>query len=687
LQANGQIRAWGRVDESGNYCVNVPELERDQRYLAISAGYYHSIALRSDKKIITWGIETTIVNNALRQVPNVPAGRNIVALSAGNNYSLALLDNGQVLGWGSNYQISEPPPAPSAKCTRVAICAGDRHVLALCKDGTTVDWGYVHDERQMFANVGVPKRRRCVAISASKYSNQSLVLLDNGQVVDYQKNMQEDEGFTRKLVIKDRPVVAVSAGPGGCLYLDRDGNVGCWNNDFRHLTVSCRGGGGDVPAPPQGSKYVAISTGGGHHLALRDDGVVVGWGDNRFGQARDIRELLPTLEQYMSTIEEIFGAETPKVQELRIVLDVVRANLTAESVRELQNKVVAFSNRYLNKPQQLGNEELLDDENWQCSNANDLIDQMAYPDSAEKIADVPPKDFLRLHNVCWNMKELVLLIKETLHGRNANIADPEYMRQKRLDTNAVPPTIWQDDYEKHALLAHPGGRGEQLATLLDTKRATVANIVSDEMAQQFYEIGSLFWARGEPFQRELRNALTADELQEWMRLKQGLREFDMPLNMPPPLKEKIDALKAAAHTRLGEYWRGMHGANEAAARAKTAADEASKALTTVAQRNEWKKLKAAMALDQWSDYWRGIDGAKAAAAADAAAAAAKAAKLATDEQDAMLFLMDMDRSVFEQCIRGDLCIMSVGKSMLKGYNVWVKFKGRPQIIIPGLPIA
>ena len=37
--------------------------------------------------------------------------------------------------------------------------------------------------------------------------------------------------------------------------------------------------------PPEGTDFVAIAAGGHHSLALKEDGSIVGWGDNYYGQA------------------------------------------------------------------------------------------------------------------------------------------------------------------------------------------------------------------------------------------------------------------------------------------------------------------------------------------------------------------------------------------------------------------
>jgi hypothetical protein len=69
-------------------------------------------------------------------------------------------------------------------------------------------------------------------------------------------------------------VIAVAAGGDHSLALRDDGTVIAWgNNDYGQVTV-----------PADATRIVAIGGGGNHSLALRDDGTVIGWGDDESGQ-------------------------------------------------------------------------------------------------------------------------------------------------------------------------------------------------------------------------------------------------------------------------------------------------------------------------------------------------------------------------------------------------------------------
>src|SRR5579859_2078789 len=92
--------------------------------VAVAAGWYHSLALRADGTVITWGIAT-----------NVPANvTNAIAIGAGANHSLALLSDGTVSVWGDNSYGQAN--VPTWLTNVIAVASGYYHNLALRSDGT-----------------------------------------------------------------------------------------------------------------------------------------------------------------------------------------------------------------------------------------------------------------------------------------------------------------------------------------------------------------------------------------------------------------------------------------------------------------------------------------------------------------------------------------------------------------------
>jgi alpha-tubulin suppressor-like RCC1 family protein len=101
--------------------------------VAIAAGWYHSLALTAEGRVVAWG------DNEYGQA-NAPSGlSNVVAIAAGYYHSLALTTEGRVVAWGDNgYGQTN---VPSGLSNAVAIAAGKYHSLALTAEGRMVAWG------------------------------------------------------------------------------------------------------------------------------------------------------------------------------------------------------------------------------------------------------------------------------------------------------------------------------------------------------------------------------------------------------------------------------------------------------------------------------------------------------------------------------------------------------------------
>jgi hypothetical protein len=91
--------------------------------VAIAAGNYHDLALKSDGTVVAWG------RNDDGQT-NVPAGLSrVVAIAAGWYHSLALKSDGTIVAWGRN--DDGQTNVPEGLSGVVAVAAGGTHNLAL----------------------------------------------------------------------------------------------------------------------------------------------------------------------------------------------------------------------------------------------------------------------------------------------------------------------------------------------------------------------------------------------------------------------------------------------------------------------------------------------------------------------------------------------------------------------------
>ncbi|MBI4947188.1 MAG: T9SS type A sorting domain-containing protein [Bacteroidetes bacterium] len=133
------------------------------KIIVLAAGYSHSLAIKSDGTVWGWGwnssgqIGDNTTTNKWTPV-QVLAGAsgcgtylcNITAVVAGNSHSMALKSDGTVWSWGNNGwgQLGDntttqrnTPVQVSGLTGIVAIAAGRWHSIALKNDGTVWTWG------------------------------------------------------------------------------------------------------------------------------------------------------------------------------------------------------------------------------------------------------------------------------------------------------------------------------------------------------------------------------------------------------------------------------------------------------------------------------------------------------------------------------------------------------------------
>ncbi|SMB96533.1 Alpha-tubulin suppressor [Thermanaeromonas toyohensis ToBE] len=307
----------------------------------ISAGTYHSLALKSDGTVWAWGQNSygqlgdgTTTN---RYTPvQVQGLSDVVAVAAGGGHSLALKSDGTVWAWGANNygQLGDgttanryTPVQVQGLSGVVAIAAAlGSHSLALKSDGTVWAWGYNYygqlgdgTTTNRYTPVQVQGLSNVVAIAAG--GSYSLALKSDGTVCAWGYNGQGQLGdgtttnrYTPVQVQNQNlqsSVVAIATHGNHSLALKSDGTVWAWGaNAYGQL------GDGTTTnrlTPVQVwnlSGVVAIAGGGNHSLALKSDGTVWAWGYNGAGQLGDgttISRYTPVQVQGLSGVVAVAG--------------------------------------------------------------------------------------------------------------------------------------------------------------------------------------------------------------------------------------------------------------------------------------------------------------------------------------------------------------------------------------------
>ncbi len=262
LKDNGKIVAWGD-NEFGQ--LNVPDGLAN--VIAIDAGVFHNLALKADGQVVAWGI------NDLGQC-DVPRGLNkVIAIAAGGGHSVALKEDGTVVAWGDNFLGQTD--IPDGLNDVIDIAAGDDHALALKENGTVIGWG----SREFGQSVISPTVRKKIelgggAIQIGGGATHSLSLNKDGTVTNWGITIASDNLFPPEEIKSSGNVISIDTGNRHNLALMKNGTVAAWGrNSLGQSNV------------PKGLNHVnSVAAGFQHSLALKKDGSIVAWGNNEYGQ-------------------------------------------------------------------------------------------------------------------------------------------------------------------------------------------------------------------------------------------------------------------------------------------------------------------------------------------------------------------------------------------------------------------
>ncbi|WP_036672680.1 RCC1 domain-containing protein [Paenibacillus sp. HGF5] len=322
-------------------------LPGETNIVSISSKGYHTLALLDNGTVLSWG------SNMVGQLGNGKQGlnfstsfaqpvyenvngelkvlANIVAVEASQQYSLALSADGTVYGWGLNAsnELGRPFEGTYYYPTAISIAglppieqisAGVTHAAALAKDGTVWAWGdnqsgAVGNGRQMeYVERPVQVKKNAseflTGIKQIHAGNWfTMAVTENGELLGWGYNGAYQLGDLT-LVSHSYPVHAldknknplngikkVSTGNDYTLALKEDGTLLSWGvNGYGQLgSDTLQGTYSNYPKPvldkASGDAFghvVDISAGIAHVAAIREDGSVWTWGGNTIWGSADI---------------------------------------------------------------------------------------------------------------------------------------------------------------------------------------------------------------------------------------------------------------------------------------------------------------------------------------------------------------------------------------------------------------
>ncbi len=297
---------------------------------AVVGGVEHTVALRSDGTLWTWGNDRygQLGQGRLTQSSTAIATQGLPSVSAivcGSRHNLALGRDGTVWSWGANAlgQLGDggtndrnvPVQVPGLVGV-TGLAAGYAHSLALGKDGTVWAWG--SNSSGQLGDGSTTDRKVPVRVSGLSGiveivagMGYSLARKSDGTVWAWGNNKhgQLGDGYLQNRtnptqVIWLTGAVGIAAGgapvdlmadgsvqtdAGFVLARKSDGTVWAWGtNYFGQMGAGIPTAYSLPPGPVAGlTNVTSVAAGFAHGMARRGDGSVWAWGRNNYGQIGD----------------------------------------------------------------------------------------------------------------------------------------------------------------------------------------------------------------------------------------------------------------------------------------------------------------------------------------------------------------------------------------------------------------
>ncbi len=317
LKADGTVWTWGYNRRGqlgdGTYVdkyspVKVPGLNNVKK---VAAGTMHSLALKYDDTLWAWGYNWygQLGDGSTDRRKNTPVQvmGDVSSMSAGLGHTVILKNDGTVWACGDNNSgqlgngtttSSLVPVQVSGLTDVIAVSAGWMHNIALKSDGTVWGWGFnsygqlgVNDNITRYIPVQM-QITDVVSIDANYY--QSYVKKSDDIVWGAGYNVQGQLGTAigSYHLLPIQIIGSASQISGGRRFgvvIKNDDSVWVWGeNDFG---IFGDGTSDSLFHPasqvPNFTDVSLIGSGGGHNIAVKNDGTILTWGYNNKGQLGD----------------------------------------------------------------------------------------------------------------------------------------------------------------------------------------------------------------------------------------------------------------------------------------------------------------------------------------------------------------------------------------------------------------
>ena len=293
LKSNGSVVMWGAAASN----VLSPTVILPTNVVQIAAGARHTVLLRSNGTVLVTGGQAI-----QRTIPTDLVGKTVVAVAAGNDISFALTSSGALYAWGKSMTI---PSSVANDVVRIFV-QGDIYA-ALRSDNQLLIWGNVAtltpDSTATAISsatsgcpcVLVPNMSAMRTIEVAKWGIG--IIRRTGQIMTMARS-----GSSVPVTIPSRVMqLGVHANHSAGVALQLIESLGGLSTPTRTaipLTLrlpkeinppgklSIWGGSSLIRTVPVSAttSIIQVVAGARHVVTLRNDGKVVAWGDNNYGQ-------------------------------------------------------------------------------------------------------------------------------------------------------------------------------------------------------------------------------------------------------------------------------------------------------------------------------------------------------------------------------------------------------------------
>ena len=292
---------------------------------SVSAGFYHSLAVKTDNSLWAWGSGSLLGNGSTidRSSPVIIMD-GVVSAAAGTYRSFAVKEDGSLWAWGANNYGMLGDGTTNNRITPVkvmddvsSVAVGLFHTLAVKKDGSLWAWGRNYGTAPVKVLDGVASAAAGAGHNLAVKEDGSLWawgLNDRGQLGD---GTAADKNSPVKIM---DGVASVTAGSAHTIAIKEDGSLWAWGaNNFGLLG---EGTTTDRSFPVKIiDGAVSAAAGDSHTLAVKSDGSLWSWGQNSRGQLGD-----GTAAAKLTPVQIMDDAKLPEkisspVHEIKVLLN------------------------------------------------------------------------------------------------------------------------------------------------------------------------------------------------------------------------------------------------------------------------------------------------------------------------------------------------------------------------------